>query len=339
MLTRRGFFAATALALFACAGRRGALDTLPRAAPLATEPLVDLAVAAGLVWLVDLRPEPWFSSDALRRVVCEVVPQERFERFAQKNGVELRQARRVVVSGYGDGTLYLAQVPFDATRVRAAFIERLVTVDGEAEDVGEAADRRPFETVRRLRGRRAGARVELAMIGPGVLALELGSGRRVRAAIARAEGRLERVAPALRSAPLDEACALLGDAPLRAFFPGPFEGELAQGLSGLLGATRAVALGVTPRTGEGGVELEVRALLMGAWTRDREAQEHVQNAIDRLRASAHGALLGLDRLVAGPTLEATRGNVLALATLDGALFARGLRLATQGTRDELLGAW
>ena len=153
-----------------------------------------------------------------------VLPEDRLDAFAKRHGgIDLRQA----------------------TRARPGRLRR--------RDAGSRRGR--FDPApwrrrsRRARCRRRGARGEVTApsCGPSwgtvgsarqQIALLGTAGRRARAGAlsgrcARppyfARGKLHRALPALRAEPLARAAALLGDAPVRAFAPGPFEGEWAQG--------------------------------------------------------------------------------------------------------------
>ena len=126
---------------------------------------------------------------------------------------------------------------------------------------------------------------------------------------------------------------------MRAFAPGPFDGDWAAGLGGLLaGATAAAAPSARGRApGARRPVLELRLVLTGAWGADAAA------AADRLAASFRvlaedplGRLTGLDRPVEGPVATG-EPDVLALdVALDPVTMSRGVRAAAGAPLAEIM---
>jgi hypothetical protein len=329
-MTRREALAL--LGVLAATGCGARAATPPPAAPplppLALDPLVDLAPAAGLVWLLDARTEELLASPVLRPAVELVVPPARFDAFAEHHGgVDLRRVSRLVVAGYDGATLVLARTPVQPARVEAAFAARALAVEGRAVEGG----------VTRLWGSVGANREQVAIFEGAAVGLERGHLGPLRAATYFARGMLRRALPALRAEPLAQVAALLGDAPLRAFAPGPFEGEWAAGLGGLLGAATAVgaSLHATERAASGA--LEVQLVLTGAWGADAaRAAERLAAAFQLLADDSLGRLLGIhhpleDARVSGDA-EALRLQVV----LDPVALARGLKAATDARISEIM---
>jgi hypothetical protein len=329
MIDRRQALAALLGAIgVACTAKRP-----PAAAPapepaLDLDPLVDLVPAAGLLWLVDARPQQIRADRSLADVLGAVAPPETLDAFAVRHGVDIRRADQVAVSGHGQATLGLARLAVDPGRVEAAFSARAREVEGRAVERG----------VTRFWGTVGDEREQVAVLGHDGVAAEFGGLGPLRAAVAFAQGRLKRSLPALRADPLAATDTLLGAAPLRAFAPGPFGPDWSKGLGGLLGgATAAAARLCAADRGADRHVLELRLVLTGAWGEDAAA------AADRLAASFRvladdplGRLTGLDRPVEGPTATGSP-DVLALdVALDPVTMSRGLRAAVGAPLAEIM---
>jgi hypothetical protein len=310
-----------ALAATACAAPRPPPAPAPTEAPLKLEPLVDLVAAAGLAWLVDARPTELLRSPALGQAIGLVVADDRFAAFARRHGgVDLRQAKDVVVAGFGDATLALASLDVDPGRIEAAFAERAVAVDGRAVEPG----------LTRVWGTVGDQREQVATFGHGGVGLERGRFGPLRAATYFASGKLKRSLPALRADPLLTAAARLGNAPLRVFAPGPFEGAWAAGLGGLLRATTAVGVAAEPvEAPAGGGALKVTVVLLGAWGSDAPgAAERLGAAFHVLAEDPLGRLTELSRPKDGPHVTGDATALRLEVVLDPIALARGIRDAT-----------
>ncbi len=284
--------------------------------------------AAGLVWLVDARLRDLFASGALIPAIALVLPPSRLDAFARRHGgIDLRSATELALAGYPEVTLAVARVVLDPARVEGAFAARAVAVEGRAAEGG----------VVRTWGTVGSSRQQIAILGREAIALEQGRFGPLRAAEYFAQGRLKRAKPALQADPLARTAALLGDAPLRAFAPGPFEGALARGLGGLLAAATAVGGTATPVDCDPGGALAVRLVVTGAWRDDATAAaERLRAAFDVLASDPLGRLLGVDRPVEAPRVS---GNADALSldvTVDALALGKGLRDATGATVEEVM---
>jgi hypothetical protein len=331
MIARRQVLGALLGALASgCAGARPAGPAALAERPLDLDPLVDLVPAAGLVWLIDVRPRELRASPSLAAVVMAAAPDERLDAFARRyGGVDVRQADQLAVAALGRATLGLARIPVEPRRVEEAFAARATNVDGRAVERGAT----------RVWGTVGAEREQIATFGREAVGVEFGGLGPLQAAIYFAQGRLKRSLPALRAEPLAAAAARLGEAPLRAFAPGPFDADWARGFGGLLGAATAVAARVRPGEPgpDGGPTLRLRLLLMGAWGNDAAAAATRFAASFRVLAEDPlGRLTGLDRPVDGPV--ATGGpDALALdVALDPVTMSHGVHAVAGAPLGEIL---
>jgi hypothetical protein len=311
-----------------CGPRVVAAPGTPRLPSLALDPLVDLVPAAGLVWLIDARADELLASPVLAPAVALVLPPARFDAFAASHGgVDLRRLSHLIVARYPDATLALASTAVQAARVEAAFAARAVHVDGRAVEGG----------VTRFWGTVGAERQQVALFGDQAIGLERGHLGPLRAAIYFARGLLKRALPALRAEPLAAVAKLLGDAPLRAFAPGPFEGEWGAGLGGLLRATTAVGASLHVARRPTGGALEVQVVLAGAWGADApRAAERLAAAFQLLATDSLGRLLGIDHPLEEPRVSGDDEALRLAVVLDPLTLARGLEAATDARISEIM---
>ncbi len=329
-MTRRELLAllSASAALSACGGGVAPAASAPLPEPLALGTAVDLVPAAGLVWLVDGRLRELFSSGALIPAIALVLPASRLDAFAHRHGgIDLRSATELAIAGYPQATLAVARAVLDPARVEGAFAARAVSVEGRAVE----------GSVVRTWGTVGSARQQIAILGREAIALEQGRFGPLRAAQYFAQGRHKRARPALLAEPLARAAALLGDAPLRAFAPGPFEGATARGLGGLLAAATAVGGAATPVDRDPGGALAVRFVVTGAWGADAAAAaERLRAAFDVLASDPLGRLMGVDRPLEGPRTSSDSEALRLDVTVDALALGKGLRDATSATVDEVM---
>lgn len=303
---------------------------------LQVTPLTDLAPAASLAWMIDVRPRALALDGRLAGPLRRVVPDERLEAYARASGgVDLREADEVAVASYPSTTLYLARAFVDPNRVEAAFRARALTVDGRVVD-GPASD--PRETLTRFWGTTAAEREQVVVFGLEAVGLERGRFGPLRAAELFAQGKLKRASPALHAAPLARIAELLGEGELRAFAPGPFAGELQHAAGGLLGASTGVGAAARVVAGPSGtVGVAIRAVVLGAWGREAEAAAGRLRAVFGVTAeSGMGRLLGLGHCLAGPVVTGTAEALALDFTLDANVLAEGLRAATAAEVSEIM---
>jgi hypothetical protein len=319
----------------ACGSRRPPPAESPASPRLKLEPIVDLVPAAGLSWLLQCRPRQLAASPALIPAIAAVISEERFAAFARGHGgVDLREIDDLAIAGFPEATLALARTLVSEARLEASFAERASSVDGRAIE-GD---------VTRFWGTVGREREQIAVLGREGVALERGRLGPLRAALYFAEGKLRRALPALRAEPLARAAALLdGDhpAPVRGFAPGPFEGDWAAGLGGLLRAATAVAVSATPVEEPSGPTarsiLRVRVVVTGAWGEQAAAAaERLGAAFGVFASDPLGRLLGLDHPLEGPTLSGEADALHLELGLDPLPIGRGLNAATGASVAEIL---
>ncbi|HEY8086230.1 MAG TPA: hypothetical protein VIF09_00245 [Polyangiaceae bacterium] len=324
-MTRREALAL--LLVSACGGRVAPSAANPSAPALSLSPAVDLVPAAGLVWLVDARLRELFTSSVLMTAIATILPEERLDAFAKRHGgVDLRQATELAIAGYPETVLAVADAVLDPVRIESAFAARAVGVDGRAVD----------GPVTRTWGTVGSTREQIAIFGREAVALEQGRFGPLRAAEYFARGKLRRALPALKAEPLARAATLLGDAPLRAFAPGPFEGAWARGLGGLLAGATAAAAAATPidapRPG-----LDLRFVVTGAWGTDAPAAaDRLRAAFEVLAGDSLGRLLGLDRPLVAASSSGDAEALRLQVSLDAGRLAQGLHAATGATITEIM---
>jgi hypothetical protein len=317
------------LLFFGCGHPKPPEPPPPPLQPLHLDPLVDLAPAASLTWLLELHPRALALDGRLAGPIARTFPEERLASFRRwSGGVDPRESETWVVAAYPQVILWLVKQFIDPGRVEAAFTEHVVSVEGRAAD-GFPGDRRSVIT--RVWGASANQREQLAIFGVDAVGLEEGRFGPLRAAELFAEGRLRRASPALRAEPLARLAVALGDASVRAFAPGPFVGELAHGVGGLLGATTAV--GAVARVVDGAAPekpgVAIRVMMLGAWGADSDAaSERLRAVFDLVAQSGIGRLVGLRQCLAGPVVHAAPEALSIEFTMDAEQLARGLYAAT-----------
>ena len=309
---------AATMALVGCGPRTPPPPPAPPAVPLHLEPACDLAPSAGLTWLVEAKPRAIAEIPDLIPAIGLVFPEERLQTFTTSHGgIDLRQVQDLCIARYKDALLSIARVPLDGEKVAAAFETRATKT---VTRTFLAANPR----VVRLSSEVKDEPQQLVVFGRESVALEQGKPGPLRAAEAFAFGKLKKASPALKGAALRRVSEVLGDAPpVRAFAPGPFEGETANGLGGLMRA--ATAVGASARWTGSGSRIAIRVVLTGAWGEDAAA------AADRLGAAAHvlsespiGHLLGLHRPVQPPSVHVEPDALVLDAVIDGDALARGI---------------
>lgn len=328
---RGGLLLLALAACGACGPREPKAPPGPPPVDLHLAPACDLAPAAALQWIVDVKPRAIAETPDLIPALATVIPEARFRAFAEGHGgIDLHQVQELCIARYRNSSLVVARTPFDPAKVERAFADRVMRDPGRAIDV-------PNPPVVRLSGEIAGEPRTLVLFGRDAVAIDTGKSGAARIAEAFALGKLHRAAPALHGAALARAAEILGDAPVRAFAPGPFEGDTAQGLGGLLRAATAIA--ISARFDGPPARIAVRVVLTGAWLTDGEA------AAQRLAAAAHvvsesslGRLLGLHEPLTAPLARcAEAGDALILdEVVDGNVLARGLHDALDADVGEML---
>lgn len=308
---------ATVLSASGCGPKPVAAPTAPPPVPLHLESACELAPSAGLEWVVDAKPRALAEIPDLIPVIARVVPEARFATFAAAHGgIDVRQITDLCIAKYRESLLTVARAPLDPTRVEKEFADRVTHPGGRSVDVVNPP-------VVRVWGEVNGEAQQLVLFAREMVALEQGRAGPVRAAESFALGKLRRASPVLRGAALGGVARLVGDAPVRAFAAGPFEGEMGQGLGGLVRASTAV--GVSARFVGAPAKVALRIVLTGAWGKDAPAAaERLAAAVHVVSESPFGRLLGLNQPLAAPQVRGENEALFVDVTLDAMAMARGL---------------
>jgi hypothetical protein len=301
----------------------------PAPAQVHVDRACDVAPAAGLSWALAVEPRAIAEIPDLIPAIARVLPEKRMSAFAAAHGgVDPRTVEDLCVARYDGVILTIARTTFDRGRVERAFEERATRVETRAEVARDPS-------IVRLTGTVNGEPEKLALLGDRAIAYEQGNGRSVlRAAEAFALGKLKRARPALRSSALARASEVLGDAPVRIFAPGPFEGETAQGLGGLLQVTTAIA--ASARFAGPPARIAVRVVLTGAFRDLDAAAERFAAAANVLSESVAGRLFGLHDPIASPRVHVAGDALVLDATIDGDALSRGIHDALDAEVSEIM---
>ena len=243
----------------------------PTPAPIAAQhrgPLTDYVSAAGLRWLVLVKPEAVLADPVLGAAVRELVSERRLEAFEEASGVDLRRTKSALVAGFAYSTLYAVELPSGAAETaRERFGERLLN---------GAVTTRPRPGIVRTTGVIGQTPETLLTLDDRVLAVSVGDPAPAKIADAYARMRLKQSPTALRGAALASLPDLYGTNAAVLLAPGPFADEWQRAASGLLQSTVAIGLAVRP-IAHGKVATTI--CLSGAW------QDSADDAANRLAAA------------------------------------------------------
>lgn len=296
---------------------------VPPIRPLHRGPLSDLVSAAGLRWLVLVKPHQIVADPELGKAIEPIVPRARFDAFAESSGVDLRTVPEAVVAGFPYSTLYLATLPNQAAaQARVRFRERLLS---------GAVIKHPHPALVRMTGVVGLTPETLLTVDDRQLALAVGDPLSARIAEAYAEERLKNSPSALHGAALSTLPDLSAENLAVLLAPGPFADEWQRAADGLLQSTVAIAIAAKPI---GGGKIATTVCLAGAW------KSSATDAANRLRAawttfaqSSAGRLFGINDAaeVDGDPELLTLRIELELAPL-----VRGLRASVLGDVSQIL---
>lgn len=315
----------------------------PAEPPLAIAPLADIVPSAGLQTLVLVKPKALYAQTDLRPAIDELLPEEDMLAFATRHGsVDPRQLDEVAVGIYPHTTLVLGSGVVDPTRVEQAFGARTLGIDGRKIDHAGSA----LTTVTRAWAEAAvvgspNHHEELVTFGRSAVGWQIDDPPStpsqigpLRASELFALKKLAKSRPALAAPPLDSAASTFGDAPVRMFFLGPFEGEWATAMGGLLRAATAVGASATS---DGSGNLRVTVGVFGAFgDKAPQAAERLAGVVDVLGQSALGKLAGLDHPVSPFQARSTPDSAVIEGRIDARQLVRGVRAATGAQIAEIM---
>jgi hypothetical protein len=300
--------------------------------PLVTDPLDALLPLSGLRWLLLLRPREIATIPWLIPPVATLVPEDRFQRFADVSGLDLRQLPEAAIAMYatddGEVPVYLVRHGGDATAIERAFRKRLTGSERRVVDRPDLV---------RVSGRIGRATQAFAAIGRDLVCFQQGGnpGRGpLRIATLYALKKLSRSPTVLAEDPLRALAQRFGGAPAKAFALGPFEGELARGARGLLAAATALGACARPSVREG---IALSIAVAGDFSKSGEpASQELLAAWTELATGSFGHLLGLDAPVDAPLCTHAADAVAISVELDPQRLAKGLADATRNQIDEIM---
>ncbi|MEO6599405.1 MAG: hypothetical protein ABIQ16_05995, partial [Polyangiaceae bacterium] len=224
--------------------------------------------AAGLRWLVLVKPKQLFAEPELALAIEQIVPARRFDAFTEASGVDLRAVPEAAIAGWAYSTLYLAELPNGvAALARARFTERLLS---------GALTKHAHPGLYRITGVVGQTPETLVTVDERLLAMAVGDPLQAKVAEAYAEQRLKNSPTALRGAALSSLPDLAAINPAVLYAGGPFANEWRHAANGLLEATVALGIAVRP-IGNGKVATTI--CLSGEW------QSAAGDAANRLSAA------------------------------------------------------
>jgi hypothetical protein len=277
--------------------------------------------AAGLRWLIFVKPARISADHELSLACAEVLPGERLDAFTQLTGVDLRGLVAGVAAGYELGTLYVAALPTkDGGVGRARFAERLTA---------GAIVKHPRPSIYRIAGTRAGAPRAMVSVDDRLLAVAVDDLTLARVAEAYAERRLKSPT-ALRGAALASLPNPPDDALAVFYAPGPFTGEWQKAAGGLLRS--AVGLYVSLQHGAGAT-LTTKLVVAGDWP-DTDQTAQLESAWRELASGPTGRLFGLDQ-AKNVRIVADLHQLTWSAELPISALVAGLRAATVANVSEM----
>ncbi len=292
--------------------------------------------APGLRWLVLASPRAVTEERAFWNALRELVSERAFQDLSARNGFDLRQSASALVAGFDFGTLYLVSADGHDARITEHFQSRLLQ---------GAKVARPHPRLTRITGVAGTTPEALLRAEQQLVAVAVDDPSLVRLVEGYLLGRFRKTPTALRGAALAELAEFARDAPVRAFFPGPFDEHHVPGpLRGaLLASATAVACAVSIRdrdaTGapDDSLTFHVRLALAGDWSRDETASSRLHAAWQALSVTSPGRWFGLDRPVSPATVRASASLLELELDLDGRRLLEATRDAAHTELTELFG--
>lgn len=292
--------------------------------PLHEGPLTDYVPAAGLRWLVLVRPNELAREESLMRSLARLFPKERLDAYAHASGVDLRELPTALGAGFDYGMLFLADSRGNERTVIERFERRLA---------GRGQLRRPHPRIHVLEGVIQETPRALICIDERLVGMAVGDPTLARIVEAYARRKLESPS-ALAGASLSTLPRDLGTAPLQLYVPGPLEDRWRTGVGGILGLS--TGLGITARP-QGDDALELRLAIAGEWGDRDPAPETLLLAFWReLVESPLGRTLALDQPASEPVAAVSAGILELRTSLQLSPFMDGLYAAVAADARELL---
>lgn len=282
------------------------------AAALHRGPLTDYVSAAGLRWLLLVKPQEVLADPELGAAIRELSSDRRFDAFAESSGVDLRNTPHAAIAGFAYSTLYLAEMPSGVAELaRQRFGERLLS---------GAVTSSPHPGVVRTTGVIGQTPETLLTLDDRVLAVAVGDSAQAKIAEAYARSRLKHSPTALRGVALASLPELSTTNAAVLLAPGPFSEEWQSAASGLMQSTVAIALAMQP-IGDGKVATTL--CLSGAWHDSAsDAAQRLSGAWTTFARSSMGRLFSLNEIA---TVESTPELLTLRVELELSGLLRGLK--------------
>lgn len=319
-------------ALVGCSAAPVVAPPQPALPPLKTDDLPGLITAAGLSWMMLVKPRtiaeiPWLIPE-----IALFAPEKNLDLFAREVGVDLRRIPEAIVARYdaslGGADLQLTRHHNDAEACERLFRKRITRGATRAEDRSDVV---------RVSGEVGATPRAFARIGPEVLAYQEGGDPAkgpVRIATLYALEKLKKSPRALETEPLKSLRARFGDAPCIGLALGPFDDEWKAAANGLLEAATGVGAALRPTARE---NFGFALAITGDFHDSADAaSDTLMDAWDAFTVTELGRVLGLDHPVAKP-IPSHLADVVALSVeIEPRRFAEGLHALVMQDLDELM---
>ncbi|MFO0617358.1 MAG: hypothetical protein U0414_32480 [Polyangiaceae bacterium] len=321
----------TALGGVAC-GAAPPAPAPPKLPPLKVDDLAGLVTAAGLSWIVLVKPRTIAQIAWLIPEIALFAPEKNLDVFEREVGVDLRAIPEAVVARFDDSLggadLQLTRHGSDAEACERLFRKRITKQPVRAED-------RP--DVVRVSGDVGATPHAFARIGGDVLAYQEGGDVAkgpVRIATLYAQEKLKKTPRALDAEPLKSLRARFGDAPCIGLAVGPFDDDWKKAANGLLEAATGVGAALRPTARE---NIGFALAIAGDFHDSADAASAtLMDAWDAFTATEMGKVLGLDHPVSAP-IPSHLSDVVALSVeVEPRRFAEGLHALVMQDLDELM---
>jgi len=266
----------------------------------------------------------------LRPSLARVLRDDRLDLLAKATGIDLRVVPELALASYRAGR----GAPAGQQSTVAYFVRHTrVQLDIERkfrERLTSRANRRVVgHQLVSVEGNIGLTHHSFVAVGPDVAGFQYGGDERrgpARIALLYAEGKLATIPRALDDTALRGLHDRMGAPPLIALLPGPFEGTMARGARGLLGAASGLGAGLEPTSRQ---TLRLHVHLAGAFDpAATEATGYLEGAWQDLAQSDLGHLLGLHQPQSPPAIAASAHGLSLAVELDAARLLAGLAAAT-----------
>jgi hypothetical protein len=300
--------------------------------------LTDLLTIARLEWLILIRPEELMALRWLRPSLARVLRDDRLDLLARATSIDLRAVPELALASYRPARgapeghkstiAYFVRHRRPQLEVERKFRERLTS---------RAARRVVGHQLLSVGGNIGLTHHALVAIGPDVVGFQYGGDvdrGPARIALLYGQGKLATVPKALQDPTLGGLHAAMGHPPLVVLLPGPFEGPMARGARGLLGAATGLAAGLTPTQRE---TLRLQVLLAGDFEpTGGAAADYLEAAWHDLVTSDLGHLLGLHEPKSPAAVSSSPIGLGLVVELDPAKLLSGLSAATVDNVREMM---